>query len=79
MVILNFYCLVLPKSAISRGFQTTATPLHNTSRTNPATYCDKTGLHHPEEVKQKTTAHRRGIAFCIRQKALPAGGKFNLQ
>ena len=76
---LNFYCLVLPKSAISHVFQTTSTPLHSTSRIIPATYCDKTGLHHSEEVKQKTKAQRRGIAFCIRQEALTAGGKFNLQ
>jgi len=37
MVMLNFYCLVLLKSAISRWFQNTAIPLHSTSRTNPAT------------------------------------------
>jgi len=55
------------KSTISRWFQNTAIPLDSTSRTNPATYCDKTGLHHSEEDDSKTTAHGKGIAYRIRQ------------
>jgi len=62
----------LLKSTISRGFQTTATPLHSTSGTNPATYCDKTGLHHPEEVNCKTKAHGSGIVYRFPEEALQA-------
>jgi len=51
----------------------TATPLHSTSgTTNPATYCDKTGLHHPEEVNCKTKAHSSAFAYSIPQEAVPA-------
>ena len=69
----KFHFVLLLKSAISRRFQTTFTPLHSTSGTTyPATYCDKTVLHHPEEVNCKTKAHRRGFVYTIPQEALPA-------
>jgi len=69
----KFHSVLLLKPAISRGYQTTATPLHSTSgTTNPATYCGKTGLHHPEEVSCKTKAHTSGFAYSIPQEALAA-------
>jgi hypothetical protein len=68
----KFHSVSLLKFAISGGFQPTATPLHSTSgTTNPATYCDKRGLYHQEEVNCKTKAHGSGIVYCIRQEALP--------
>ena len=76
---LKFHRLELLISAIWRGFQTTVISLHSTSRTNPVTYRDKTGLNRSEEDDSKTTAHRRGIAYRIRQETLPTGGKCNLQ
>jgi len=69
----KFNSVSLLKSAICWMFQTTATPLHSTCwTTNPPTYCDKTDLHHPEEVNCKTTAYGSGFVYCFHQEALPA-------
>ena len=54
MVIVKFHFLVLLKTEVSRGFQTKATPLHRTTEKFCATYWDKTGLRHREQVKCET-------------------------
>jgi hypothetical protein len=77
--IVKFNSVLLLKSAIWQGFQTTVISLHSTSRTNPATYCDKTGFLHPEEVNCKTKAHRSGIFYLIPQEALPASSADQLE
>ena len=70
---MKLHSVLLLKSAISKGFQPTDTPLHSTSGTiNPAAYCDETGLHHPQKVNRETKAHTSGFAYSIPQEALPA-------